>query len=115
MWDSSEVHSATGLHLVLEEAENPHRYVYRVTDPPQKYLFMKDKVLETSEFGLGKRYKGDAVVVCKKCHTNINALALELCRKRIPGFKGNTPLPRILYEATHQYNKFVWRSRLNPR
>jgi len=113
--DYIAIHSSTGLHLALCEVDNPVRYAYKVTDPPEAFKNMKGTILELTEFNLGKRYEGDAVAVCKNCHKKIHALALELCRERIPGFKGNTPLPRILHDATHNYNRYVRRSRLNPR
>lgn len=101
------IHSATGLHLVLEEADKPPRYVYRVTDPPEAYAFMMNSRLEVNEFAFGFRYFADAVCVCNSCHIAIHALALDLCRDSIPDFAGNTPTPRLLVEATFNLKMYA--------
>lgn len=98
------VHSATGFHLELIELTAPVRYAYAVTDPPRKYRYMKGRVLEVDEFLFGFRYFADAVCLCNGCHQDVHSLALELCRERISGFKGNTPTPRLLAEATFKYH-----------
>ncbi len=100
------IHSGTGYHLELREAENPVRYVYVATDVPDEYSYMKGHILETNDFIFGFRYFADAVCVCNGCHQDIHSLALELCRDKIPGFEGNTPTPRLLTEATFCYHKY---------
>ncbi len=100
------VHSGSGYHLRLREAENPVRYVYEAMDPPTIYGYMKGKFLETDEFIFGFRYFADAVCVCNGCHQDIHTLALDLCRENLPGFTGNTPLPRLLVEATFNYHYY---------
>lgn len=106
------VHSATGLHLELVKVPFPvAHFMFRVCDPPADYNSSLGYMYEDmSEFGLPFRMDGDAVCVCYNCHKNIHELALDICRERIPGFKGNTPLPRILANAT--FNYYVFRPRL---
>lgn len=112
--DYKAAHSSTGEHWVLEEAEDG-RYVYRVTDPPAEYGFMKGKVREIdNEFQKGLNYKGDAVVVCHNCHKKVHALALSLSREKNPDFIGNTPTPRSLYTVTHIYDYYVHKHRWKP-
>lgn len=101
------VHSGCGLHLELMRDYEPYRYVYLVTDPPLAYKFMDHRIIEVDEFKVfGFRYFADAVCVCHSCHRAIHALALELCRQAIPGFSGNTPTPRLLAEATFNFNLY---------
>ncbi len=100
------VHSATGLHLVLEEGEGGVRYQYRVTDPPGAYRIMRDRIVDVNEYAFKFRYFADAVCVCNGCHKGVHKLALELCRSTIPGFSGNTPTPRLLVEATFNYRYY---------
>lgn len=101
------VHSMTGLHLELEETTTePYRYVYRVTDPPKLYSFMMGRVLETDEYEFGFRYNADAVCLCNRCHKLVHAVALELCVLRIPEFRGNTPTPKLLIDATVNLRKY---------
>ncbi|HCQ31203.1 TPA: hypothetical protein DIU27_02355 [Candidatus Collierbacteria bacterium] len=108
--DFSEVHSTTGLHLVFSPASNPPRDVYLVTDPPQEFSYMLGKIYELeNEFHLPRTlsdprgYKGDAVVVHRLCHDKVKKMALELCRRRIQGFSGGTPTPKILNEVSRNF------------
>lgn len=100
------VHSGTGYHLEVKEVEDPVRYVYVVTDAPEEYGYMKGKTIEPEEFCFGFRYFADAVCLCNGCHQDVHSLALELCRERISEFKGNTPTPRLLAEATFKYHTY---------
>lgn len=98
-----EVHSKTGFHFMLDETESG-RQVFRVTTIPEALDWMNVEYFELeNEFRITDKYAADAVVVHHHCHVEVNLIALQLCRERVPDFQGNTPLPRYLNEATNHF------------
>lgn len=92
-----EVHSATSLHLVLDE-NNPTKYV--VTDPPPGHDILKGRKLSLRVYPEGKTDRGDAVCLCPVCHDEIHRIALAEAKLLDKKFKGKIAPPKILHEAT---------------
>lgn len=93
-----ELHSATGLHLVLDKKSNQTRFI--VTDPPLGHKALKGKSLSARVFKMGDTREHDGFCVCPECHDHLKLSALEEARQRDPKFKGNVPPPQINEEVT---------------
>lgn len=106
--DQKAIHSMTGFHYeaVCLSKPEPH-YMLIARDVPLEYGYMLGHVCEDLlEFGIPFSMDGDAVCLCVPCHKRVHKLALELSRDRNPDFKGNTPTPRNLVDATRNYHKY---------
>ncbi len=101
----SAVHSGTGYHFVLVPSDDPgEKYRYKTTCPPDGHPEMMGVTFAIGEFKqFGFRYFADAVRVHHHCHKRIHALALQLCKENIPGFKGNGVTAHLLAEATFNF------------
>lgn len=93
-----ELHSATGLHLVLDEDSDQTRFI--VTDPPQGHQYLKGRSISAKAYKMGDRRRHDGFCVCPECHDGLKLKALDEARRRDPKFRGNVPPPQVMEDVT---------------
>ncbi len=92
------IHSATSLHLVKDEVDSSSCVV---TDPPEKFEFLKGKKLPIRGFrSFEMEREDDGFCLCHSCHQEIHTAALRITKLRIPDHKGKNPSPEILESVT---------------
>ena len=95
-----EVHSATSLHLELNEVKGELRYV--VTSTHKGHEQLKGKALNIGVYQPdGKPEKNDAFCLCVDCHQEVHRVALA--KTRLQDKDAKIASPKILMDATFFY------------
>jgi hypothetical protein len=94
----SEIHSATGLHLVV--VNKGKGACYEITDPPSNLETLKGERVGLYIYPYKSGQISDGVKLCFACHEEIHRVALLEAKRLNPGFTGNSAPPLVLKDVT---------------